>query len=193
MQFVTKMIYDADHEYKFRRWLDLKQYSADYFDITNDAEGELFGEIKFNTIKENSGDGAIDGNVYEKTIDNTYNANIILSRVDTGDFVAKTLTNNGSFNFKNLNINLKYKVTAIDETFKYDGKVIDNIEPYLDLTTDSKIYLLNQTPIITLEYTAYFKIKVLGEPQISINNKPSWMTLTKISDDIYNTYNICGY
>lgn len=190
MQFVTKMIYDADHEYKFRRWLDLKQYSADYFDITNDAEGELFGEIKFNTIKENSGDGAIDGNVYEKTIDTTYNANIILSRVDTGDFVAKTLTNNGSFNFKNLNVNLKYKVTAIDETFKYDGKVIDNIEPYLDLTTDSKIYLLNQTPIITLEYTAYFKIKVLGEPQISINNKPSWMTLTKISDDIYKVSGI---
>ena len=126
----------------------------------------------------------------EKTIDTTYNANIILSRVDTGDFVAKTVTNNGSFNFKNLNMDLKYKVTAIDETYKYDGKVIDDIQPYLDLTKDSKIYLLLQTPIITLEYTAYFKIDVLGEPQISINNKPSWMTLTKINDEIYKVSGI---
>ena len=61
MQFVTKMIYEADYTYKFKRWLDINKYSADYFDITNDAIGELFGDIKFNTVKVNNGNGAIDG------------------------------------------------------------------------------------------------------------------------------------
>lgn len=171
-----------EHLYN-KAFIDLSYYEQnllpcliDGFSYKNSTFKKMTNEYKYYSIQ---------GNCYEKNEDVKYESDISLIYKPTGEIVKKVKTNNGYFKFENLS-NVEYDIKLIDETGKYTGKYIENVKGYLDEDQIVRIIPLNKSiEIYDEEYKFIFKVKYIGEHQVVIENKPSWLILEQVDDELY--------
>lgn len=178
--------YKVDFEYELQTWLkDTKLY---YTDSLYQEYGEAFVIGLTNTCysmnKSNKeyGYGIFKGNVFEKTEETKYNVQVNLNY--KGQIVDTLNTVNGSFEFSNLNSELKYDLEFIDTTNKYNPKMLKDITPELDIDQDPKIIIFFQ-PVVGQTMDYYFGIYAQGEATVNLQNAPTSYILEKVSNEIY--------
>lgn len=181
----TEIDFTLEYDYKTRQLSTVKERST--LNLVYDPMH--YGKY---TTKSLGGYADLSGTLYEKDDETLYDINTIVELYDkdTKYKFTEIPVVNGKFSLNKINVN-DYTLKIIDSVGKYTPKEInvsvvdineDHIEPYIILLSNKQnLYDYNERFIQKI---------VVGDclstnNSLSVDNKPTWLSLSKIGDNIY--------
>lgn len=181
---IEKTFFTVDYEYNVPKWIEETRFY--YADSTPNIGDVIIIGIS-NTCYQfknplYNNHGIFEGSVFEKAEPTKYDVTVNL--VYKGSKIKSMQTTNGDFKFIGINKELEYTMEFIDNTNKYNPKMLKDIIPGVDDSQPPEVQLFFK--LVTgdkIDY--YFGIHYQGVPTVSLIGAPPSFNLMKISDSIY--------
>lgn len=184
------VLYSVDYNFELKKWLEESYFFSsesllEYVDAV--ILGYSFTTHTFIETKTTNKYGNFYGNVFEIEESTKYNVEVNLKY--NGAILETINTNDGEFRFNNLNPQIKYDLEFNDLTNKYSSKLLNKIQPDIDINQDPVIYIIDNCRALSEKFYITFGIIVLGEPQVNLARAPANFKIDKIND---TTYSVSG-